>query len=306
MLHKNNIIAIVILSTLLLGGCNWMSEVSPGNLNDNEEINTEDYYVPVQEYTGKEYTLPNGKETDRIANENREEIEEAIKSFFKKEYKTEVKVHNIVGNVDGATVMVESIGEPHFYTYAVIPINKKTEQIYSEKVFSQEGQVENAIMAGVYGMIMEEEFQNLNDLIEKTKNDYNLTGINKEAIPIGADRYSNEHLKVTIFDDNEFEAIAEEYLENPNRTADEWKKAFNIDNVAPKDIVIAINLFMTDQNVEPNQQAFEHLIKALEQANNIPKGAYAIRLHDNYISKNGSGSKDNSIERAHPDELLKD
>ncbi|MDQ0233676.1 hypothetical protein J2S19_005033, partial [Metabacillus malikii] len=40
-------------------------------------------------------------------------------------YKTEVKVHNVVGSQDAATVFVESVGEPHFYTYAVVPIENK-------------------------------------------------------------------------------------------------------------------------------------------------------------------------------------
>ncbi|GAE94922.1 hypothetical protein JCM21714_4122 [Gracilibacillus boraciitolerans JCM 21714] len=138
-----------------------MSEIS------DVATDTEDYYVPVQEYKGEEYTLPNGKKTDRIANENREEIEKAIKSFFKEEYKTEVKVHNIVGNVDGATVMVESIGgEPHFYTYAIIPIDTEKEIVLKEKVWSQEMAIESAIMTGgIYGLIEKDKFDNLTNLI---------------------------------------------------------------------------------------------------------------------------------------------
>ncbi|GAE94919.1 hypothetical protein JCM21714_4119 [Gracilibacillus boraciitolerans JCM 21714] len=311
MLHKNNIIAIVILSALLLGGCNWMSEVSPSNQNDNEEIDkkeTDDLYVPVQEYTGEEYTLPNGKETDRIANENRREIEKAIKSFFKEDYKTEVKVHNIVGNVDGgATVFVESVGKPHFYTYAIIPISKNTEEIRMNDIFTESGQVERAIMAGVYGMVNENEFQNLTDLIDDVKKAYNVTGINKKAVPIGANRYSNEYYFVSIRKKDNFEIILENYLDNPRRDKENWSQLINMENIKPDEIKISIKLYMEEEGVEPSEEAFNYLVKKIEQADNLPKGLYSVRLHDNNINiKSASGSKENSLKRANPNDIVKE
>ena len=77
----------------------------------------------MQDYTGEGYTLKNGSKTDTIAQENKEEITKAVEMFFLERYKTEVMVHNMVGAADGATVFVESVGEPHFYTYAIVPID---------------------------------------------------------------------------------------------------------------------------------------------------------------------------------------
>ncbi len=71
-------------------------------------------------------------------------------------YKTEVIVHNMVGAVDGATVFVESVGEPHFYTYAIVPIDVDQKEVNSENVWSQEGQVENAIITGIFAMIFDQ------------------------------------------------------------------------------------------------------------------------------------------------------
>ncbi|WP_404443030.1 DUF1672 domain-containing protein [Sutcliffiella horikoshii] len=65
---------------------------------------------------GEGYTLKNGEKTDKIAKENKEEITKAVEKFFLEKYKTEVIVHNRVGANDGASVYVESLREPHFYT----------------------------------------------------------------------------------------------------------------------------------------------------------------------------------------------
>ncbi|SHN24390.1 DUF1672 family protein [Gracilibacillus kekensis] len=307
MLHKNNIIAIVILSTLLLGGCNWMSEVSPGNLNDNEEINTEDYYVPVQEYTGKEYTLPNGKETDRIANENREEIEEAIKLFFKEEYKTEVKVHNIVGNVDGATVFVESIGKPHFYTYAMIPIDKKQEIILTENIWTQEMVVEDAIITGLYGMAYKHEFDVLDKLLEKISNQYDITGKTNEAIKnsVGAG-FSTNFYFVQVADDEPFKSILNDYLENKKMEPENLKKLFSNSGMSSEALLISIKMYMSTDE-EPNKKAFEELVNAVKESNDIPRGAYSIIINKNEVIRTtGISEGENSLEQSYPNDIIKD
>ncbi len=81
--------------------------------------------------------------------------------FFLKKYKTKVIVHNLVGNKDSATAFVESVGEPHFYTYCIVPINVDVKEVDSGRIFTQESQVEDAIRAGIYAMIYESEFKNL-------------------------------------------------------------------------------------------------------------------------------------------------
>ena len=101
--------------------------------------------MSVQEYTGEGYALRNGKETDKIAEANRDEIEVAVKKFFSEKYKTEVIVHNLVGAVDGVSVFVESVGEPNFQAFAIVPIDVQSKTVKSDSVWSQEGQIENAL-----------------------------------------------------------------------------------------------------------------------------------------------------------------
>lgn len=65
----------------------------------------------------------------------------------------------MVGAKDGATVFVESKGEPHFFTYAVVPINVKEKKVMTDQIWADEFQVENAIKGGLYHMIFSEEFK---------------------------------------------------------------------------------------------------------------------------------------------------
>src|SRR4051794_9874828 len=115
--------------TVLLGGCNMDTENTKSGEKEiltatggqGIDLNTENL-VSVQKYTGEGYALKDGEETDKIAEANRDEIELAVKKYFSKIYKTEVIVHNLVGAIDGVSVFVESVGEPHFHAFAIVPI----------------------------------------------------------------------------------------------------------------------------------------------------------------------------------------
>src|SRR5699024_9270916 len=102
------LLLFLLLLIIVLGGCGGMkdsnqsikNETSNGNTQDTSEKYDPKYYAPIQEYTGEGYKLEGArKETGEIANEHREEVEEAVQNFFLDEYKTEVKVHNIVNAV---------------------------------------------------------------------------------------------------------------------------------------------------------------------------------------------------------------
>ncbi|GAE95251.1 hypothetical protein JCM21714_4468 [Gracilibacillus boraciitolerans JCM 21714] len=287
-----------------------MSEVSPSNQNDNGEkdTNSNDVYVPVQEYTGgEEYTLANGKETGRIANEKREEVEKAIQSFFKEDYKTDVKVHNIVGNVDGATVFVESIGEPHFYTYAIIPIDRKQEIIMTDSIWTQEMVVEDAIITGLYGLAYKSEFNKLDKILEEISIQFNLTGKTIEAIKnSGGAGFSTNFYFVQVADNDPFKSIIDKYLQNPNIKPEQWNTIFSNSNIKPEALLISIKMYMSN-NDEPNKKAFEKLVSVVEKSDDIPSGAYSIILNNNEVNKtNGISESNNSLEQSYPQDIIKD
>lgn len=160
---------------------------------------SEESQISVQDYTGEGYALPYGKETDKIADESLDQIEEATIKFFKEKYKTDVTVHNVVGAKDGATVFVESKGEPHFYTYAVVPIDELEKKVMTEKIWADEFQVENAIKGGLYHMIFKEEFKQLDKYLETLAAEGQVTGKTKEALQnVGGQGFSTPYYFISM------------------------------------------------------------------------------------------------------------
>src|SRR5690625_478094 len=160
-MRRNYMLVVLVMCGLLLGGCLNMgntgdekqgkNENTKDNENDKQNAYEEENYVPIQEYTGEGFTLRDANpKTGEIAEENREEVVTAVEGFFKNKDKTEVDVHNIVSAVDGLSVFVESVGEPHFYSFAIVPIDIKNKEVKTDQVWSQEGQVESALNSGLY------------------------------------------------------------------------------------------------------------------------------------------------------------
>lgn len=95
--------------------------------NDYEQEN----YVSVQDYTGEGYELREAnKEIEETAKAAGEQIEKAVIDYMRKMYKTEVRVTNILGAQDAATVFVKSEKDPNFYTYAIVPYDFDTGKMF--------------------------------------------------------------------------------------------------------------------------------------------------------------------------------
>src|SRR5690625_136012 len=138
---KKTFIPFVLL-IIVIGGCSAMNDSNQSEKNNSINANNEEenkkydpnHYAPIQEYTGEGYALEGAcEETGEIANEHREEVEKAVEDFFENEYKTEIKVHNIVSAKDGVSVFVESIGEPHFYSFAIVPVDIKNKEVKTDQ-----------------------------------------------------------------------------------------------------------------------------------------------------------------------------
>src|SRR5699024_1400673 len=117
-----------------------------------------------------------------IAEANRDQVEEAVEQYFLENYKTEVKVQNIVSAKDGVSVFVESIGKPHFYSLAIVPIDAVNEVVGVDKVWYLQGEIEGVINSSLYVIAFQEEFDNLDKYREDIANKYSLRGIKMEVI----------------------------------------------------------------------------------------------------------------------------
>ncbi|TDL74983.1 DUF1672 family protein [Peribacillus frigoritolerans] len=308
--YKKKLIISSMGLSLMLGGCSDMNNAGTEKEIEKQtaaqqEKQMEDVYVSVQDYKGEGYELDNGKKTDKIAESNREEIDEAVKAFFQDTYKTEVKVHNVVGAADGATVFVESVGEPHFYTYAIVPI--EGDKVLSDKVWSQEGQVEDAIKTGIFAMIFDQEFSALDQYVEDVVKENPVVGITQEALEtVRAGGYSTPYYYVNTLDPA-FDKLYNAYLKNPDLSKEEWKQTFTKNDYPSKGVIITLYLYMKEEGAKPDQKVFDKVVKDLEEMDGFPRGSYSVYLNDNLIDKtNGIGTKDNTLERSNPDYIVKE
>ncbi|MCA0970747.1 DUF1672 domain-containing protein [Halobacillus litoralis] len=288
----------ILVSSLILAGCSaWTAS------EENEK--TRDY-IPVQDYTGQGYDLPNGDKTDQIAEEHAEEIETAVVRFFKEEYKTDVEVHNMVGAEGEVSVFVESKGKPHFYSFAIVPIDTRNQEVLTDEVWSQEYQVEEAIMSGLYAWIKEDEFDKLNDYIASLTTEYPITGLQKEALEnVGAGYYMTRYYNVPV-GGGKLEHLLKAYLTNPERTKEEWTRLLGTEPIDPNMVTITLQLYMEKPNIPPDNVIFNKIVEDIENMTGIPAGTYGIYLHDNEINQSsGQNNKPNTLEKSLPDPIIK-
>ncbi|WP_416148975.1 DUF1672 family protein [Salipaludibacillus sp. HK11] len=278
-----------------------MMEGEQNDTNQNSETSEEEFnerYVSVQEYTGEGYRLPNGEKTDSIAQEKFAEIEEEMLQFFLDEYKTEVIVHNAVGRENGARVYVESVGEPHFHTYAMIGIDVEEREIIKDSIWTTTNQVEQGIFAGLLAMIMEEEFAALDAYMKEVVTEYPIVGLRQEAVNnVWETAYTTPYYFVQpLALKEEMPRINELYFNNTNISKEELKKNFDKAAYDTRMLVITVNFYMEEKGESPDEEILDEIVEKFNQTEGFPGAKYTIFLHDNYINKlNASGSQDNSL-----------
>ncbi|MGD7008870.1 DUF1672 family protein [Metabacillus sp. 84] len=277
------------LSLILLTGCSFIKVFEEGSQGD-------DLYASVQEYTGEGFYLPNSsKEITEIANKHKEEITKAVEDFFISNYKTPVTVHNLVGAQDGVSVFVESKGEPHFYTLAIVPVYITEEKVHLKEVRSLEGKIEEAIATGLYGMINKDQFKELNRYLSEVQGSYPVTGKRIEAIQKTSPNGFGKSEYYTTSLDETLDELAIQYIQDPIKTKELIEKG-NIPKVDPEKFIITIQLFMEDKSAAPNQEILDSIVSGIKNNSKLPRGVYSIILNDNRISKRtGVGEKNNSL-----------
>jgi len=309
-MHKNNkVLALGLGITIILGGCNMDTDnTKETGTKDKQQENilNKEHLTSIQEYKGEGYALRNGEETDKIAEESRADIEIAVKKFFKEEYKTEVIVHNLVGAVDGVTVFVESVGEPHFYSFAIVPIETKSKKLKTDEVWSQDGQVETAISGALYAMSFEQEFNKLDEYFKTITGKHAITGTPIEAIEnVGAKGFTTPYYYINPVGDI-FDELSKLYLKNPKINKQDIKDFLLENDFQPDDILLTIYLYMKDSDTAPSQEIFDSIVSDFETFKDIPRGKYSILLNDNYIDTTRAiGVKQNTLERSVPNEIIK-
>ncbi|QUW23685.1 DUF1672 family protein [Sporosarcina sp. Marseille-Q4063] len=305
----NKIYYLLVGLLFLLGGCVGMGNTNsgePGSLDEQNAYEKENF-VRIQDYKGEGFELRGSlKETGEIAKDNRAEIETAVQGFFEENYKTDVTIHNIVSAADGVSVFVESVGEPHFYTFAIVPVDVKNKEVVTDSVWSQEGQVENAIQSGLYAMAFDQQFQKLDEYFNKLVQNYPVVGRPIEVIEnVRADGFATPYYYMSTVGDT-FETILDMYLEDPNISKEDIMSYFHHNEFDTKYAIITVYLFMEEATAEPDNELFNMIVSDLNELDGIPRGEYTILLNDNLVDKRrGIGTKDNTL-RTDKEKIIKE
>ncbi len=295
---KWSAITVSLCLPLLLGGCLGINQEKQSVSND-EDARPEDQYESVLTYTGEGYDLPGGEKNEDIANEHKGEVVQAVKDFVKKEYSTDVEVHNMVGNQDGVTVFFESVGLLHFYSSAIVPIDTKNNKILKKNVWTLEGDVEMSIKSALYAYMWEDDFKELDDQITEILDDHpSITGRTLESLQnVGGSGYMSPYYFVQASSTDEaIQPLYEQYLQDPDTSKETYSKLFDDSQFEPDYLLFNLNFFMKDPQEQPDKQIFNSLIETVEANNELPKGRYLIDLNDNYVLiRNSESYKQNTL-----------
>lgn len=216
----------------------------------------------------------------------------------------------MVSNESGATVFVESTDPLHFYTYAVVPIDQSEERVLSDRVFSQEGQVESAITEGLYRRIFHEEFERLDEYVKKIEKEEHVTGRTVESLQnVGGSGYMTPYyfLSSSAVNNEAIKPVYDLFMKDPQVSTEKLRAAYNEEQFNPSDFEVVINLFMSNPGAEPDEKVFNRVVNDIETMDDIPKGTYSVFVNDNTVLKQSfEGIKENSLERSTPDEIVKE
>lgn|SRR5690625_212324 len=299
---KSNYVIGILLLVMMLGGCNLMEKLPKTIEQENREGNPgnnyeEAFFVPVQDYKGEDFALhPEGDKSLAVVEGQEKEVEEEVKSYFQEIYHADVTVHNIVGTENGISVFVEATGDPYFTGIGILPVDVSEKEVRYDHLSTMEGQVEDGISAGLYAMAYPEAFANLDQLLEEFEAEYPVTTWNQEVVThVKGNGYSTPYYFLTTLDPV-FENLYERYDENPDLTAEEVESYLEANPFSTEYLVITINLYMEESDVDPDEGILDTLVTLIEEADDIPKGAYSVSLHDNQINaRTARGHKDNSL-----------
>ncbi|MBC1957431.1 DUF1672 family protein [Listeria welshimeri] len=258
---------------LLLSGC--------FNLNEKtEQEKAQEGTTPVQDYVGQGFSFVDGDKSEELVKRDEEKIKQEAINYVKNTYKTDVKVNNVVPARNAAVVMVECEEPIQFHTSVIVGkvINKDGEWLAR----SNEGEVEKAIVGGLYAKAYEAEFQRLDTFAEKLAKENNLLGLRSEAIDkTAAEGYTSNHYFIVAMDVY-YPSVYNAYLANQGISAEELRKLFEKDDPKYEHVSVPMEFYSKENNL-PEQKLADDLAEELKQEKGLPKGSYDIRVYKNHI-----------------------
>ncbi|MBF2393709.1 DUF1672 family protein [Listeria marthii] len=266
---------ILSLSTIvfLLSGCFNMKE-------QTAEEKAQKGTTPVQDYIGQGYSFVDGNKSAERVKKHEEEIKQEAINYMKTKYKTDVKVNNVVLARNAAVVILECKDQIKFNTSVTVGLSLNKDEVGSAK--EAEGEVEQAIIGGLYAKPYAAEFQHLNEFAEELAKKYDLVGMTGEALS-KASPYGNQGKYYFIaLPYLKYSSVYNAYLANPQISAEELRILFTKDDPTSENITIAMNFFSKEETL-PKQEVVDNLAKDFKQELGLPKGSYPFIIYTNLI-----------------------
>ncbi|EAC4315221.1 DUF1672 family protein [Listeria monocytogenes] len=269
---KKKIIGL-LASLLLLGGCFNMNEKT-------EQEKAQEGTTPVEYYVDQGYSFVDGNKSAERVKKHEEEIKQVAIDYMKTKYKTDVKVNNVVPARNAAVVIVECEEPIQFTTSVVVGLILNKDEVGS--AHEEEGEVEQAIVGGLYAKAFEKEFRHLDDLTEKLAMKNDLVGYNQEALDkTSPNGYQGKYYFVSL-GFKEYLSVYNAYLNKQEISANELQALFRKDDPTGEKMTIALRFFMKEDKL-PTQDFVDNIAEELLQESNLPKATYLITIYKNSI-----------------------
>lgn len=270
-------VIVLLTGLLLLGGC---FNINGKTEQEKAQKKAQEGTTPVQDYVGQGYSFVDGNKSAERVKKHEEEIKQEAINYMKDTYKTDVKVNNVVPARNAAVVVVESEESIQFHTSVIVGkvINKEDEWLAR----SNEGEVEKAIIGGLYAKAYEAEFRHLDTFAKKLAKENDLLGLRDEAIDKTAtEGYTSNHYFIVAMDVY-YPSVYNAYLANQGISAEELRKLFQKDDPMYEHISIPME-FYSKENTLPKQKIADDLAEKLKQEKGLPRGNYMITMYKNFI-----------------------
>ncbi|MGJ8731142.1 DUF1672 family protein [Listeria aquatica] len=254
-------------------------------MNDSKEKDkkADDGTTPVAEYKGQGFIFVDGDKSKPIVEKNEAEIKKRAIAYMKNKYKTDVKVNNVVPARSAAVVMVEAEKPIQFHTSVIVGFDmRKKELDPSPNVWSEEGNVEGAIVSGLYAKAYKQEFEKLNSVSKQLASEYSFNGINQIAIEkTHASGYEQKYFFVSV-SSLDFPKVYQAYIENTAIDPATLQKLFTEVEDFRNKIDIPLTYFNNKKGL-PEQNIVDDMGEELKKISGLPKGTYSISVYKNFI-----------------------
>lgn len=174
---KKIIILLVLITSLILGGCSHMFQTS--------EKNKVPYTMPIQKYTGQGFQPKAEKDSIEFAKKHQKEFAELGERFFKDNFGLKVKATNVVGSGYGVQVFVHCDDHDIVFNSSINLDKDSLGYKGSARATEESDDLSFAlakVMSGFDYKANKEEYDKLYQYLEKNSNKYEYTGYTEEAL----------------------------------------------------------------------------------------------------------------------------